>query len=95
MVCSLHVTCVAVFLMTCSPPDSGIMVHLSLTLWTHVWIPLYANQTLHPQQGGFILLDVQTRFDFTYDMACFSNSVTWRMMKENQGAEMMKNYTNL
>lgn len=88
IVCSLHVTCAAVFLMTCSPPYSGIMVHLSLTLWTHVWIALYANQTLHPQQGGFILLDVQTRFDFT----CFSSSVTWRMMKENQGAEMM-NYT--
>lgn len=28
------------------------MVHLPLALWTHVWISLHANQTLHPEQGG-------------------------------------------
>lgn len=28
------------------------MVYLPLTLWTHVWISLHANQKLHPKQGG-------------------------------------------
>ncbi len=40
--------------------SSGILVHLPLALWTHVWTPLHAYQTLHPHQGGLTLLDCCT-----------------------------------
>lgn len=36
--------------------SSVIVVHLPAALWTHVWTPLLAHQTLHPQQGWLILL---------------------------------------
>lgn len=57
--CSPHVTASPVSCWRCSLFSlflpSGLLVHLPLAVWTHVWSPLYANQTLHPQQGELII----------------------------------------